>query len=643
MIARGADVSSGKNASTYEDIHWSFKSSTCSDDFNSGVSDYSGDTTSCALNMLVTPILLAARQGHLDTFELLEQEGGKYLDNPVLFLAVKGGNVALLKKLFNAGFDVASRNCRDQNRTLLHVVNSEDVAEYLLDLGLDVMALDNLGRTPLHHAAYTGNIKLADVLIEHGADVSANTPEGHTPLVYAVTGKNCPEVVLYFAQKLKQCGKKKIANDAALAFSNCIGPDVARILLDVGFEVNKTGFSERSTPLHGAAEGDPETARLLVENGAKIHASDCRGETPFHRAARSGKLEVLRLLYLKDANLIKVVDTRKQTALHLACAYHRVECVNFLLDHGSDIKAVDQDGKTALHQVTLSSGEFAVTIAETLLKHDAKDENSKGSIVNGVNIFGATALHSAVRINDAMVKLLLSFGFSVNATDRKGVTPLHNTTKVTTFKLLLENGADSTIADNEGNTVLHTMSGYVDYVSNSSDEILEFLLDQRSADVNSRNARGMTPLHFAAVQKQFGNARILLEKSADVNAIDNDGFTALHVAIRTSHSVCPSAKFCHLLIENGADVNAMASNGCSPLHVAFQGRFYLTFFQLLIARGANVNAVDNQGNTVLHAAAGMPSRQQDVLSFLIEHGGDPTIANKEGNSPNDVLELNNRH
>ena len=596
LIAHGADIhTEGKNK-PYEEIHSYFTHyDHLYDDFSGYVRGDNGMYTTCEGN--IAPIRLPARQGHLETFELLEHEGGQYLDHPVLFLAVKGGNLALLKKLVNRGLDPKIRD--DEGRTLLHFVNSEKQAKFLLDLGLDAMSTDAYDVTPLHHAAQIGNIQLADVLIEHGADVSAKDSAGWTPLVYALNGKNCtPDVASYFAQKLRQCGKKKIASDVALHFSR--SSEVASVLIDFGFDVNKR-TRHRSTPLHSAIKGDPETVKLLIENGAKIHVVDDSGETPFEIAANSGKPETLHILLSRDAKLIEAVDSRKRTALHWACEWGNNDCVQFLLDHGSDIKAVDNRGSNALH-IAITSGEWkpSQSTTEILLKHTAEDGfDNRDIIVNAVDKKGWTVLHSAAVYGDAsLVQLLLKFGFAINAIGNRGQTPLHLAEDVSIVKLLVEKGADTTIADKMGNTVLHVAAYYPGY----SDLIVEFLLDQRSADVHSRNARGKTPLHLTAETLQYEKAEMLLQKGALVNAMDNEGFTPLHVAVR---------------------------GHCPP-----------TFCQVLIERGADVNAADKKGNTVLHIAAGKPSyRVQYMLSFLVKHGEDATIRNKKGKTSGDLLEL----
>ena len=61
-------------------------------------------------------------------------------------------------------------------------------------------------------------------------------------------------------------------------------------------------------------------------------------------------------------------------------------------------------------------------------------------------------------------------------------------------KLILENGADSNLANNESITPLHAVS------ENGNKEIAEMLLGT-GADINATNKNGETPLMYAITEK----------------------------------------------------------------------------------------------------------------------------------------------
>jgi 26S proteasome non-ATPase regulatory subunit 10 len=58
---------------------------------------------------------------------------------------------------------------------------------------------DQVGCTPLHRAASTGNSELCEFLIEEGADVDAVDRAGQTPLMNAVICYNKEVCLFYFS------------------------------------------------------------------------------------------------------------------------------------------------------------------------------------------------------------------------------------------------------------------------------------------------------------------------------------------------------------------------------------------------------------------------------------------------------------
>lgn len=94
------------------------------------------------------------------------------------------------------------------------------------------------------------------------------------------------------------------------------------------------------------------------------------------------------------------------------------------------------------------------------------------------------------------------------------------------------------------------------------------------ADVNARDADGITPLMHAARGKGPKIAdpaptdhpevvELLIQRGADVNAKTDTGFVALFWAARYGHD-----KVAKVLIDHGADVNAKDAGGITALHWA---------------------------------------------------------------------------
>jgi hypothetical protein len=86
------------------------------------------------------------------------------------------------------------------------------------------------------------------------------------------------------------------------------------------------------------------------------------------------------------------------------------------------------------------------------------------------------------------------------------------------------------------------------------------------ANVNARDAQGLTPLHWAAAAGNATVAQALIEAGADVNATSPDGVTPLHVAAHMGRREVMS-----LLLAHGADPTARDRRGRTASDWATQG------------------------------------------------------------------------
>ncbi|KAI0283153.1 ankyrin repeat-containing domain protein [Russula brevipes] len=159
----------------------------------------------------------------------------------------------------------------------------------------------------------------------------------------------------------------------------------------------------------------------------------------------------------------------------------------------------------------------------------------------------ATPLHWAAICGHAdACRYLLTHrqGADVNAAggaDR--ATPLQLATRnglAAIVDLLTRHGADPRLVDAKGYCCLHTVSNCL---------ILIYLLCRPGVHVDQRDAKGLTPLHWAVNRSDEESTQVLLALGADPNAADQDGLTALHWAVNGGNRRCIA-----LLLEAGADI-----------------------------------------------------------------------------------------
>jgi serine/threonine-protein phosphatase 6 regulatory ankyrin repeat subunit B len=181
--------------------------------------------------------------------------------------------------------------------------------------------------------------------------------------------------------------------------------------------------------------------------------------------------------------------------------------------------------------------------------------------------------------------------------------------------MLIEEGAEVNARDERGATVMH-------YAAAVHDPDMLRLLIQRKGNVNAIELpSGKTVLMSAVGGLHPENVAVLLQHDADITKRDGMGATAMHYAAAGRHPAV-----LQLLIEAGGDVNAIEFvSGRTVLMSAVDGSQDDNVALLLNRRGADadthadVNARDRNGATVMHHAA---VQNTAILDMLMNHGGD---------------------
>jgi ankyrin repeat protein len=157
-------------------------------------------------------------------------------------------------------------------------------------------------------------------------------------------------------------------------------------------------------PLVAALAGEHfQTADLLRHNGADPDVRGRERRNPLHAAAYSGNFEVVRILIEYDPAYINARDGTGWTPLHWASKGHNFKdgsVLRLLLEHGADINAQNQAGRTPLYRASYMG---ALEVVCLLLEHGA-DAGVKSND-------GETALQEAARYrHDKVVELLREHG-----------------------------------------------------------------------------------------------------------------------------------------------------------------------------------------------------------------------------------------
>ncbi|KAF3706070.1 Ankyrin repeat domain-containing protein 27 VPS9 domain-containing protein [Channa argus] len=142
----------------------------------------------------------------------------------------------------------------------------------------------------------------------------------------------------------------------------------------------------------------------------------------------------------------------------------------------------------------------------------------------------------------------------------------------------------------------------------------------------SRDDRGYTPLHAAAICGQAQLIDVLVHKGAPVNATDYHALTPLHLACQRGYQGL-------LLLHYKANTEAQDNNGNMPLHLACMYGHEdcvkaLVYYDVQTCR---LDLQNDKGDTPLHLAARWG--YEGIIQVLLENGASTVIHNKSKESP----------
>jgi ankyrin repeat protein/tRNA A-37 threonylcarbamoyl transferase component Bud32 len=296
-----------------------------------------------------------------------------------------------------------------------------------------------------------------------------------------------------------------------------------------------------------------------------------------------------------------------------------------LLSKGADINAANPDGTTALMQAAEGSAYLPNNVpALTMLLE-------KHPNIEAQDARGRTALYLAVAAGkEDAVRLLVEHKADPNKKVGDGSTPVLAAVmygRVPTLKMLLDNGGDLTIADNQGATALMIASEGTAYLPNNG-PLVEILL-AKGAQTETQDSRGRTALDRAASEGKLDAVRLLLEKKANPNQKNSTGATPLLDAV--TYGKIAVVQF---LLEHGADAALADAQANTPLMVAAEGNAYMPnnapMTTALLATGVKVDEQDTRGRTAFFRAA--EEGKEDAMRLLLEKKTNPNLKASDGST-----------
>ncbi len=326
-----------------------------------------------------------------------------------------------------------------------------------------------------------------------------------------------------------------------------------------------------------AQQGNIAGVARKIANGVDIDRLDeYSQQTPLMCAVSSANagVDMIRFLLEHGANVNAVEQEYQKTVLGLAVQSGNVDKIQLILDAGADIRYQSPDGYdvliNAMHGRDILQDQNLISTLNLLI--------SRGAAVNGISSYGETAIKVAAHVGrfDA-VKLLLNAG--ANPEQLEWTELMHAIVfgSLEQVKLLLEQGADQDVRDCWHRTpwLLSIQMGELPKAK---------LLLAAGANHNDVGNGGKTPLMYAVENNRLSVLQWLIAEGFDIEATDDFDNTALIIAAEYGATDCV-----RILLEAGA--NPSRINHCDGKAIKITTNKEIV--KMLIAAGEDVSDIND--------------------------------------------------
>ena len=299
-----------------------------------------------------------------------------------------------------------------------------------------------------------------------------------------------------------------------------------------------------------------------------------------------------------------------------------------------DISAVDKEGFNLLYYATIGNN---IDTFDYLYEKKPQLLNFKSQ--SGKNLLHIASIYSCSKITE---RILCAGNLDINQKDNEGYTALHDSVlladhKIT--KMLLQNGADPFIKNEDGLNALELCIEYDNNLKNSEEKIkttirrnIKTLLDN-GMSLNDISSDGKSFLRKAIEKNNLYIIKLAVAEKTNFSLLDKEKNQLIHYAADEINM-----NVIKILTCNGVNINSLNSEGKNAMMIlAKKGFLSEDLLRFSLSKGLNINAQDKEGNTILHYAVGkVQLGNNNLIKVLLEKGADASIVNNKKKTPIDI-------
>jgi ankyrin repeat protein len=353
--------------------------------------------------------------------------------------------------------------------TFLAIDTEDDVLKIFTKEQLN--AFCSAGIKPIHYAARHNKYDAIAYLLNNNiASINEPDTQGNTPIFYA----NNETTLNFLLERKADLNKRNNKGEDILAVAthNKNHALIAALTQKHNMDIDARDNNGQTSFMRATIEQNHESMNTLINLGANIRITDNARENVLHKIARNGNQKSAKIVLNHDKALLTDLNKNGDSPAFVAIQNGNITFAEFLIDAGSPIDTINNNGDTIVHELTKRNNNW-------LLNKLLKKINS--NLINHKNKNGECPLSLAVYNDD-----------------------------VETIKALSLCKANMYIVDTAGNNIAHIAA------KNGKIKVLT-CLQSRQDLFKSHNNHGETPFTYGAQHGQLETIKLLLTEDHFIN------------------------------------------------------------------------------------------------------------------------------
>ena len=409
--------------------------------------------------------------------------------------------------------------------------------EILLENRVSALRKDeNEYMTCYHYAGRTGNFEFVEALV--GKKLDMTDKNGNTGIHIACDYvRNAMSDLKYKEDYVERATKKYEEMVNHFKQMDMSDEDIEKSLIN-----NRIETPQEAQAVYDAVAAHVDdyykTVKAFIDGGVDPDEKNDYGKSALDMAVEHGAKKIAGLLSGDD-------NSSAGMTIHQAVEHKDLEAICALAEHGDDLDVPnDASGEySGYTPLAIGCKMLDDELVETLLSCGA-DPNAKDSKAKIALCYLGGSGSDTEKLAKNVLKAFKAHGFDVNgfADDESNTLLTYNCKyynggySAAIIDNLLGMNADINIANRFGETPLMQICTK-DY---NEVENIQIMMLEDGADVTVKDKNGDTPLHYAAKNRSDSRAKTLCDMlfefgKVDVNAVNNEGKSALDIATENNN------------------------------------------------------------------------------------------------------------